>query len=637
MRKALALGKSLFAAALAATITVPAIASNDLRYAYPDQMSVSPSGVNLQTGRFTYSKTDLALGPLRFVRSWAESVPASTARIMGTYTNVQNYITGWTHNYIQGVEMSPSSVTDYDVFVDGQRFRYSLTSGGEFLPWNKAALGTLLTQTSTHYYLTDKNGAKFVFDKALPSDAPISAEYPDGSRIDYSYNGAGRLNSVRSSLGYVLNLEYDGYGNVSTVCGFNTAKDYVAAGSCAGAELKASYGYASSGNQLATVTDVGGAVTQITGTLPTCISLPASATCEVQNFYGTQPGETFLTPPDIVRKQIMADGKTWLYSYNLGEDPADVPIVAGRPRWSRTWMTAPDGKTTSARYDRGVLVLLAAPAGNTTYLYENEVYASGTISFDYHAVLPTLVTHDEGNREYYLYNTSGQVILKSSWPKDAPHPTLAGGGDMISRTDTDLALCCTTPGIANIPAGAVSIGQAFKPSYPVGHIKPTGCGTGPADAKLCSKPTMQIDARGNQTDFTYDPAHGGVLTETGPAVNGVRPQTRYAYVQRQAWTKNSGGTYVQTGYPIWLLSSKSICKTSTATGNPASPCSAGASDEVRTLYEYGPDSGPNNLLLRGTVDDATGAVVRTCYTYDWRGNKLSETKPKGTTMLATCP
>lgn len=625
------------AAMLAAAIAVPSHASNDLRYAYPDQLSVSPTGVNLQTGRFTYSKEDIKIGPLSFVRSWAELVPvANNSNIMGQYTS--GIVAGWTHNYVQGIKFINNSVNQYDVFVDGKRYRYALGSGGDFMPWNKAALGTLLTQTGTAYYLTDGAGAKFAFDKSLPANAPVSAEYPDGSRLDYSYNGTGKLISVKSSLGYALNLEYDGYDNVSAVCGFNTANTYIAPGSCSGATLRASYSYVSSGSQLATVTDARGGVVQITGFQPSCITLPDSSTCEVQNFFGPQPGDPSpTTPPDIVRKQIMADGKIWEFGYNLGEDPLDVPIVAGRPRWSRSWMTAPDGKVTDLRYDRGVLVRMVTPASTTTYLYENEVITSANISFDYHAVLPTLVTHDEGNREYYRYNTVGQIILKSFWPKDAPHPTLIGGGDMISRTDTELANCCTTPGFANNPAGSVSYIQGFLPSYPLGHIKPTGCGSGPADAKLCRSPTTQIDANGNQTDFTYDPAHGGVLTETGPAVGGVRPQTRYAYMQRQAWIKNSGGADVQTGYPVWLLASKSICKTSAATGNPAAPCSAGAGDEVRTLYDYGPDSGPNNLLLRGVVDDAVGEALRTCYSYDWRGNKVSETKPKGTTALATCP
>lgn len=59
------------------------------------------------------------------------------------------------------------------------------------------------------------------------------------------------------------------------------------------------------------------------------------------------------------------------------------------------------------------------------------------------------------------------------------------------------------------------------------------------------------------------------------------------------------------------------------------------SDEVRTTYDYGPNSGPNNLLLRGMVEDATGAALRTCYGYDARGNRISETRPRA--GLASCP
>ena len=623
-----------------AFLSVPAKATNDLRYAYPDQMSVSPLGVNLQNGRFTYSKTDIQIGPLQLIRSWAGSMPVGN--VMGTYQETPSYVYGWTHNHVQGVEFVGESDKQYDVFVDGKRYRYALTSSFVFMPWNKAALGTLLTQTTSTYSLTDQSGNKFTFNKSLPSSAIVSAEYADGSRLDYSYNSSHKLVSILSSRGYALNFEYDSYNNVKTVCGFNTGQNYTTSStSCTGAALKVVYTYSAGGAQLASVTDVAGGVTQMTGYVsyagPTCITKVNSSSCAIQNFYGTQPGETIQSPPDVVRKQIAADGKIWLYRYRLGEDPSDVPIVPGRPRWTHSWMTAPNGDVTSLKYDRGVLVSINAPSGNTKYHYENEAIQVGFITFDYHAVQPVLVTHDEGNREYFQYDGRGQVVIKSSWPKDAPYPEIQGGGDMISRTDADLAECCTTPGYANIPAGSATYIQLFPSDYPAnGTPKPTGCGAGPADAKICNKPGAQSDARGNITQYTYDKAHGGVLTETGPAdASGVRPQTRYSYVQRKAWTKNSAGTYVQSSYPAWVLASKSMCKTSAATGNVASPCAAGAADEVRTTYDYGPDSGPNNLLLRGVVDDATGLRLRTCYSYDWRGNKISETKPKA--GLTSCP
>jgi YD repeat-containing protein len=85
---------------------------------------------------------------------------------------------------------------------------------------------------------------------------------------------------------------------------------------------------------------------------------------------------------------------------------------------------------------------------------------------------------------------------------------------------------------------------------------------------------------------------------------------------------------------IWVLSATSSCRTSAATGNPASPCTV-AGDEVRTEFDYGPDSGPNTLLLRGQVVTADGVSLRTCYTYDQRGRRISTTLPNAN--LGSCP
>ncbi|MEG3148221.1 hypothetical protein U1839_26535 [Sphingomonas sp. RT2P30] len=155
-----------------------------------------------------------------------------------------------------------------------------------------------------------------------------------------------------------------------------------------------------------------------------------------------------------------------------------------------------------------------------------------------------------------------------------------------------------------------------------------------ANLLTCNKPTWTRDAKNNQTDYTYSPDHGGVLTQTGPAdANGVRPQTRYGYVQRYAWILNSSGGYVHAASPIWLPDSESFCRASAATGNASAPCAG--NDEVRTTYEYGPDGGPNNLFLRGKAVTADGVTLRTCYGNDANGRRISETSPRAN--LAVCP
>lgn len=614
-----------------------AVAQSDFRYAYPQQLTVSPMGVNLQTGRLAYVKQDLAIGPLSLVRSWGDS-SAFPGRGFGTYVRTKSYVTGWTHSLNQGVAVNDTAGEEYrEVVVDQTRYSFTVLSSGAIHPWSLSSHGALLEATAGGYSFTNQAGAKYTFVTKSGTTAVLSkSEYPDGRTSDYTYTSDFKLRNVVSSNGYAIVLDYDSSGNVSVACGYNTAVSFVGASTtCAGAALKVTYGYGSGGASLTSITDVRNNVVQILGYAtmggPLCITLPNSNACELQNVFGTQPGDPvgIGTPPDVVRVQTAANGEVWRYLYDFGENIVDVPIVTGKPRFSSTEMTAPGNKTTVAFFDRGVLVDLYQPSGHTNYKYIVLSQSTAKVNWDHHSPRPSFVTYPEGNREYYLYDNRGNVMLHASWPKGAAPPTSP------ASTNPDIPRCCVSPGYQSRP-GEVTFGQAFLPDYAT-YYYPSGCGAGPADAKRCDKPTARIDARGHQTDYTYDPAHGGVLTETGPAVNGIRPQTRYSYVQRHAWVKNSGGGYSPSPTPIWLLSEKSLCRTSAATGNPASPCAAGAGDEVRTAYEYGPNSGPNNLLPAGVVEDVTGTPRRSCFGYDWMGNRTRETKPKGTVAMSACP
>lgn len=172
------------------------------------------------------------------------------------------------------------------------------------------------------------------------------------------------------------------------------------------------------------------------------------------------------------------------------------------------------------------------------------------------------------------------------------------------------------------PAGSALSDQVSSASYPAVCDSPS----------YCNKPTSVIDPNGNSAQFTYDTTHGGVLTETGPAdASGVRPVKRYAYAQRYAWWSDGAGGYVRAATPIWVKTEERSCRTSATSGNA---CVGGASDEVVTSYDYGPDAGPNNLLVRGVSVVADGVTQRTCFGYDALGHKVSETKGLG---AGVCP
>lgn len=217
---------------------------------------------------------------------------------------------------------------------------------------------------------------------------------------------------------------------------------------------------------------------------------------------------------------------------------------------------------------------------------------SQTTSFMYNAMgTVSRVTHPEGNGIEYKFDSRYNVIEVVRHPKPGTSET------------------ATTTRYEYMPSCSVAT-QAY-----------------------CNLPTAVIDPRGNRADYTYN-SSGQVLTMTGapPTAGAARPVTRYTYTMRTAYILDSSGGTVAAGSPISMLTRKSECRT---TEN----C-VGTTDEVVTEYDYGPTSGPNNLLRRGvTVTAANSAgqmeVHRTCYRYNYFGDKVSETSPNA--GLTSCP
>jgi YD repeat-containing protein len=159
----------------------------------------------------------------------------------------------------------------------------------------------------------------------------------------------------------------------------------------------------------------------------------------------------------------------------------------------------------------------------------------------------------------------------------------------------------------------------------------TGCGA-PATRQNCGKPLSITDPNGGTTNFTYYD-FGAVKTEWSPApsAGAARPLKTYSYTQLYAYVKNASGSLVPAAAPIWMLTSETQCQSAPGASTPV--CDASAA-QITTSYQYGAAGTANTLLLRGRVVDAGGLNLRTCYTYDNFGNKISETSPRA--GLTTC-
>jgi RHS repeat-associated protein len=267
-----------------------------------------------------------------------------------------------------------------------------------------------------------------------------------------------------------------------------------------------------------------------------------------------------------IASQTYPDGSTWSYAYQNLYDPG-----MENPYNEWTDVTNPLAQTTRHHFGGS---LSASPYAVTDPLNRTEGFGHGDA---FHDDLITRERRPEGNYVDYAYDSRG------------------------NRTS------------------ATRVGKAGQTYPSVQWTYPATC-TNPL---TCNRPQYMIDARGFQTDYTYDPTHGGVLTETPPApTSGApRPQRRYAYSQYYAWYKNASGTLMQAPYPVWLVSSISECRNS-------SSCSDSA-DEIVTTFSYGTPGVANNLLLTSkTVRAGDNSVsATTSWTYNDWGDQITEDGP----------
>ena len=580
----------------------------DERQSFPQVDTMSPLGVNMQTGRFIEQGVDFQIGPLVVDHYFTfRSGPTGGIRSPRSYATSLRGFGYIVDNSASGSTTSPVG----HVQLGTLRVSFDRLASGSWFPRDSANTGWKMVDDGSDWILTNKSGEEYHLAQhpALASSERVlmTKTSASGHQLQYSYNSSGRLVGVTSNRGFKVVFEYSGTSTSSTVvvCGYNLASTPGAsANSCASSDLKATYVYGTNG--ISSITGVDQSVVNFThhstGGIA-CITLPNSSTCRIQNqFYTPPPGGLMpgIYRLDHVVQQTTAEGEVWNYTHIAVENfSGDYTPSFGEIQHSYSSMSPPDGGGGSFTFGNGFLEEVSGAVGEAIYEYSSNAayavaYRDTWTGPHYYSVYPSKVTYPEGNSVSFVRDWADNVTIRIEKAKPG-----SGLADRVTSW-----------------------------TYPTSYqwSSPTIC-DGPD--VLCDKPTKVRDPRGNETDITYDSTHGGVLTRTGPAdANGVRPQTRYTYVQRNA--RDASGTALQP--PIWVLDSEEYCVTSAAVGDG---CAGGSADEVVTTYDYGPTSGPNNLLLRGTAISADGETLLTCFLYDELGRKIAETRPKGTG--STCP
>jgi RHS repeat-associated protein len=225
----------------------------------------------------------------------------------------------------------------------------------------------------------------------------------------------------------------------------------------------------------------------------------------------------------------------------------------------------------AASYSRSV-------SGSTaTMTVTNALGQASTVVSDLTTGRPISVTDATNRTTSYLYDGSGRLTR-----------TTAPEGNYVEHTYDARGNVTQTVAVPKGGAGPAIVTSASFDST---------C----ANPVTCNQPNSTTDARGNVTDYTYDSTHGGVLTVTAPAVNGVRPQTRYSYTLTNGEHK---------------LTAVSQCQT-------ASSC-AGTADEVKSTLAYD----VNGNVTSTSSGNGSGTLTATAaMTYDPLGNLLTVDGP----------
>ena len=626
---------------------------------------VDENHVSILSGRTQLSVPAVKLGDVSFA-------PFAYKGTFFTHAGLQdnNYgsVVGCSGAFGQGAVVTPqcsvsSSTEGVQVqFGEERETFFAESSGPPYMPQNFDGANFVdNVNTNGTCTWTKRDGTKIVFagyhqasgSQVCLSYNILSVTYPDGRILTYYYYGSFNQSgptpiiSIASNSGYLLKYNYSGtpaYSMQTSVTAINRSYESCdpAAVSCS---LQHSWPTATLTWQLHTVSPCDGFYVGPGDCIHTTFTVQDAALRHYVFELDSTSRVISYQPPD-------ATGA--VYSYTLcsqlltgvetccpppapgGFDarPLYTDLVSSVTRNGQTW-------SYSSSFSTG------APPGHgdwrhdaTTPLGMN-MWATGNATPGSESLEGPIdsITHYDGTVDKYE-RSARNVVISVTTPAGVVKTYAYDYGENPGSGRANLTQITQTPisgsGLPNLVETA---------SYPEVGVYPC------VNIVTCNKPTAVVDANSHETDYTYASTHGGVLTQTDPAgPNGIRPEIVRTYLQHHAWYLNSSGTMTEDSHPIWLLATESTCQKTAVSG---SSCVGGANDKVVTSYDYGPNSGPNNLLLRGktvagynpvpSYAPVTGTytvaptiqTLRTCYAHDMQGNKIWETSANANP--SSCP
>lgn len=542
-------GVKALALMLGASCSTAALAQADIPLP-PVRSPVDAAGVNLSTGLLQLTTTDVAIG-----------TPDMSLVHQRFWMQ-----TGWRHTYMASISIFSGYVS---VTLGNNTNRFQL-SGNTYVSSERD--GSTLNKSGTQYTYRTANGTVVTFDRGPVSNdqgyyqvvdaVATTIVRPDGERLDLNYT------PDQYDEEYYDPSRGDSYAITHYVVRLNTVT------SSKGFRLR--YGYASD-NPYAT--SAWYEIASVTGENTVNTTPPAQGWPQVS--YSRSGNTQTVTDAMAHQTRYTLDGNSRMAAIKRPAAGSDSTIYTwdgngrvgsvsnGQASWGYVWtplannqmsVTITDPKShqnvVTADASQGVILSQRDGKGRTD-TFEYDLYGRMTVY-----KLP------EGGRVDYTNDARGNVIETIYTAKPS-----VGGGQITTSAGYD-----------------------------------TNC----ANPVICNQPIWTKDARGKQTDYSYDPTHGGVTSITRPASQqGTHPQTRFTYTPLYV-NGNTGSP------PVYKPTGVSTC----ASGQSC----VGQASETRTTLAY---NTPNLFLSSTSSGSGDGTLTATSsYQYDTVGNRISVDGPR---------
>jgi RHS repeat-associated protein len=607
--------------------------------------------LDLQTGLFVYTKTDLALNdviPLALSRTYRQGDYISRDFGIGTNMPYDMFTVGDSDNTAEGYTYQDL------ILADGGRIHFTRTSPctgtNGYCDYANAVYtatstptdfyGATLAWINTYWTVTKKDGTVYQFPDSsnsnIPRQAALMGMYDRyGNTLTFTRDGNSNLTQITSPNGRWIQFTYDSSNRIT--------------GALDNIGRTTSYAYNAAG-YLATATDVNGGVTTYTydsdGNMLT-ITDPNNVVY-LQNAYDDN---------DRVYLQTQADGSTFQFAYTLDLNSNVIQTSVTDPRgYVRTVAFNSDGNMTSDTHavgkpeqqtitynvQQGTGILLSTTDAlnrTTTYSYDamadvtSVTRLAGTanavttaLSYDPRFYELSSATDPLGNTTTLTYDNSGNMLSVADPLGDTAMFTYNSAGQPTTITDSlgnqtqftynagDL-VATTDPLSRTVSRFIDGAGRVAAVADPLGH-------TNRVNFDAAGQVLATIDPLNNQTVFTYD-GDGNLLTVTDANLH----QTKYVYnnldqmvTRTDPLGNSSSAQYDLNGNLSQFTDRKTQVTTYTYDGlNRTTNVRFADGSTVANTFDAG-------NRLTGVSDSITGAIS---HTYDGLNHVLTETTPQG--------